>query len=59
MMVSDVGFQQTLKVRILVRAKSFPPTNQCSSSLDLVDELDELTTQKDTGFILVRATVVV
>ena len=26
---------------------------------DLVDELDKFATQKDTGFILVRATVVV
>ena len=43
--LADVGFRQTLKVRTL----------GCARSLSL----DELTTQKDTGFILVRATIVV
>ena len=55
--MSDVGFRQTLKVRTL----------GCARSLSLLpiyalarkDLADELATQKDRRFILVRATVVV
>ena len=59
-LLSDVGFRQTLKVRTLgcARSLSLLPI-YALARLDLADELDELATQKDTGFILVRATVVV
>ena len=58
--MSDVGFWQTLKVRTLGCAQSLSLLpNYALSHYDLADELDELTTQKDMGFILVRATVVV
>ena len=58
--VSDVGFRQTLKIRTLgcARSLSLLPI-YALARYDLADELDELATQKDTRFILVRATVVV
>ena len=58
--MSDVGFRQTLKVQTLgcARSLSLLPI-YALARYDLTDELDKLTTQKDTGFILVRATVVV
>ena len=56
--ISDSG--KTLKVRTLGCARSLPllPIHALAHE-DPADELDELTTQKDTRFILVRATVVV
>ena len=58
--MSDVGFRQTLKVRTLgcVRSLSLLPI-YALARYDLADELDELATQEDTRFILVRASVVV
>ena len=58
--MSDVGFRQTLKVRTLgcARSLSLLPI-YALDCLDLADELDELATEKDTRFILVRATLVV
>ena len=58
--MSDVGLRLTLKVRTLgcARSLSLLPIYTLARR-DLADELDELATQKDTRFILVRATVVV
>ena len=58
--MSDVGFWQTLKVRTLgcARSLSLLPIFTLAR-YGLADELDELATQEDTRFILVRATVVV
>ena len=58
--MSDVGFRQTLKVRTLGWARSLSLLLiYALARLDLADELDELATEKDIGFILVRATIVV
>ena len=54
------GSGKTLKVRLWGAREVLSLLSiHALARYDLADELDELTTQKDTRFILVRATVVV